>query len=84
MSVVRHVPYIWTSGRIDSSGYFFWTARGRLVKPFNWSRTGGAGRPQPDNREGHEDCLAVLNNVYNDGIVWHDVACDHRKPFICE
>ena len=31
-----------------------------------------------------EPCLAVLNNFYNDGIKWHDVACHHEKPFICE
>ena len=30
------------------------------------------------------ECLAILNNVYNDGIKWHDVACHHRKPTICE
>ena len=29
-----------------------------------------AGRPQPDNREGDESCLAVLNNFYNDGVRW--------------
>ena len=46
--------------------------------------------PQPDNRnhdqDGAEDeiCLAVLNNFYNDNIKWHDVACHHKKPTICE
>merc|ERR1711879_50916 len=45
---------------------------------------------QPDNRnhdqDGAEDeiCLAVLNNFYNDNIKWHDVACHHKKPTICE
>jgi len=39
---------------------------------------------QPDNREGDEGCLAVLNNFYNDGIRFHDVSCHHRKPIICE
>ena len=65
----------------------------RSVKVFAWSRdgaglawsnTGGAGRPQPDNREGNEVCLAVLNNFYNDGVKFHDVSCHHRKPVICE
>ena len=42
------------------------------------------GRPQPDNRVGNEQCLAVLNNFYNDGVKFHDVACHHRKPVICE
>lgn len=30
-----------------------------------------------------EGCLAVLNNLYGDGIRWHDVACSHRKPVVC-
>jgi hypothetical protein len=28
--------------------------------------------------------MAILNDFYDDGIKWHDVACHHRKPFICE
>lgn len=31
-----------------------------------------------------ESCVAVLNNFYGDGIKWHDVACHHEKPVICE
>ena len=47
-----------------------------------------------------ESCMAVLNNFYGDGealmirghflmdcvsgIKWHDVACHHEKPIICE
>lgn len=31
-----------------------------------------------------EACLAVLNNKYNDGISWHDVACHFRSVIICE
>lgn len=47
------------------------------------------GKSQPDNREelqngAKESCLGLLNNFYGDGIHWHDVACHHRKPFICE
>ncbi len=30
-----------------------------------------------------EGCLAILNNLYDDGIKWHDVACYHKKPIIC-
>ena len=47
-------------------------------------------RRQPDNREkeqqgGEEEaCMAVLNNFYGDGIKWHDVACHHEKPIVCE
>lgn len=46
-------------------------------------------KPQPDNREliqggAPENCLAILNNFYNDGVHWHDVACHHKKPWVCE
>merc|ERR1712080_373971 len=58
----------------------------------DWSPVGGSqpSKPQPDNREetqqggDTESCLAVLNNFYGDGIKWHDVACHHEKPIICE
>ena len=49
-----------------------------------------AGLPQPDNRAAGEQppspevCLAILNNFYADGIKWHDVACHHKKPTVCE
>ena len=26
----------------------------------------------------------MLNNFYGDGVVWHDIACYHKKPFVCE
>ncbi|CAB4068933.1 unnamed protein product [Lepeophtheirus salmonis] len=75
-----------------TNGWFWASNKIRIPNPFAskcqhcvWSKTG----PQPDNREGitagrDEACLAVLNNVYNDGITWHDVACHHKKPVICE
>ncbi|XP_067013814.2 uncharacterized protein [Anabrus simplex] len=74
---------------------WFWTAELVKLPPTtdriqnDWSHTGGTGMPQPDNREFHqggasENCLAVLNNFYQDGVHWHDVACHHRKPFVCE
>ena len=28
--------------------------------------------------------MAVHNDWYDDGITWHDVACYHKKPFVCE
>merc|ERR1719266_3298365 len=28
--------------------------------------------------------LSGLENVYGDGIKWHDVACHHEKPIVCE
>lgn len=44
---------------------------------------------QPDNAEHKlnttpEDCLALLHNVYKDGIKFHDVACYHPKATVCE
>ncbi|ERL87951.1 hypothetical protein D910_05339 [Dendroctonus ponderosae] len=74
---------------------WFWTATLEKLAPAtqrdqnDWSPTGGIGKPQPDNREpqqggAEENCLAVLNQFYNDGVHWHDVACHHVKPFVCE
>ncbi|KAI8129838.1 hypothetical protein FF38_12725 [Lucilia cuprina] len=74
---------------------WFWTATLQKLAPTNersqgdWSPTGGIGLPQPDNREykqngAPENCLALLNQFYNDGVNWHDVACHHKKPFVCE
>ncbi|XP_006607393.1 L-selectin [Apis laboriosa] len=73
---------------------WFWSGSGAKIGPTtqrntgDWSHTGGYGQAQPDNREAaqgnDESCLSILNNFYNDGIKWHDVACHHRKPFVCE
>jgi hypothetical protein len=70
---------------------WFWSANQARLSPTNsrnqfhdWSGTGGARKAQPDSREGEEACLAVLNNFYGDGIKWHDVACHHEKPIVCE
>ena len=68
-------------------------ARDVLTKKQNVTRnypfTFRNGVRQPDNREGAqggetESCMAVLNNFYGDGIKWHDVACAHEKPIVCE
>ena len=45
-----------------------------------WS-SGGKSGPQPETGG---ECLAILNNVYNDGVKWHDVGCNHEKPIVCE
>lgn len=78
---------------------WFWSANREKIQPTNrnpigwgynpWSQTGHKKIPQPDDAEfdinqTSESCLSVLNNVYNDGIAWHDVACYHEKPFVCE
>ena len=81
---VRPLPYFWTGGRKTGRNAVVNWPNGSRSNPGRWSRTGGRQQPQPDNREGNEDCVAILNNFYNDGIVFHDVACHHRKPALCE
>ena len=92
MNLVRNANqrYFWTGGNMIGNGRQ-WTdvqwangARQAVRNVGPWSHTGGANRPQPDNREGNENCLAVLNNFYNDGVRFHDVSCHHTKPTICE
>ncbi|KAE8749903.1 C-type lectin [Frankliniella occidentalis] len=88
------VKYIWTSGRLcdfksceerpdlkplNINGWF-WTAELKKLAPTT---------DRPDNREliqggAPENCLAILNQFYNDGVHWHDVACHHKKPWVCE
>lgn len=83
----------------DGQSQWYWTQNGKylsspLSKPAGWtlnpwSQTGFKNQPQPDNAEYEingksESCLAVLHNVYDDGIKFHDVACYHKKVFICE
>lgn len=85
-------------GEINLSKWY-WTHNKAMLDPaetnplgweFNpWSHTGFRQEAQPDNAEFYvngknESCLAVLHNVYDDGIKFHDVACYHKKPFICE
>ena len=79
------------------NGWLWMGRKTAIPDPFNralcpyceWSPKGGLGVPQPDNREIYskgrdEACVAVLNNLYGDGLKWHDIACYHTKPFICE
>ncbi|XP_014283174.1 uncharacterized protein [Halyomorpha halys] len=74
---------------------WFWTSHLQKLSPAtnrsqnDWSNSGGLKLPQPDNREeiqngAPENCIAILNNLYGDGIHWHDVGCYHKKPFVCE
>ena len=36
-------------------------------------------------QEWHDEaCMAVLNNHFNDGVKWHDVACHMRSKLVCE
>lgn len=78
---------------------WFWSGNRAKIFPTNkhpegwtynpWSRTGHKKKPQPDNAEYEvnmtvEACMAVLNDAYKDGVKWHDVACYHAKPVVCE
>ncbi|KAK7075796.1 Lectin C-type domain, partial [Halocaridina rubra] len=78
----HRLNWIWTGGQRAGAGWR-WPS-GNAFSGLGWSHTGGFRRPQPDNREGNENCLAILNDFYRDGIKWHDVACHHTKPTICE
>lgn len=80
------------------NGWFWSATRGKISATnqtpatwtYNpWSKSGHKKQPQPDNAEFDingtvESCLSVLNNVYGDGIAWHDIGCYHEKPFVCE
>ncbi|KAF0288272.1 hypothetical protein FJT64_013342 [Amphibalanus amphitrite] len=80
-----NIPFTWTSGQLGGPTGWQWSATGQPVQYTNWGRVGQLGRPQPDNAEGNEHCLAVLNRFYpGDGVTWHDIGCHHPKPFICE
>lgn len=83
--------YFWTGARVDhAAGVVTWPSgnrEGYVRGQRFWSHTGGhkpEPEPQPDNRDGNEICIGVLNNFYADGVKWHDVACHHRKPTICQ
>ncbi|ROT75937.1 mannose-binding protein [Penaeus vannamei] len=83
--VIEHheLPWVWTGGQRRGRD-FVWPSGARFVG-LNWSHTGGKKQPQPDNREqGGENCVAVLNDFYDDGVRWHDIACHHEKSIICE
>ena len=79
-------PWTWTGGRLDTNKTVVaWPGgredpvqRGR----FPWSDQGLRG-PQPDGANS-EDCVAILNNIYQDGVKLHDESCRHEKHFICE
>ncbi|XP_042863224.1 uncharacterized protein LOC122247744 [Penaeus japonicus] len=80
----HNLAWIWTAGIRNNQGQFYWPS-GAVFSYSNWSPTGFDNRPQPDNRENNnEQCLAILNNFYNDGIKWHDIGCHHLKPIVCE
>merc|ERR1711970_15709 len=80
----ERAEYFWAGGEVSSDSQTLTWQNGRTESiskgQHPWSFTGRTG-PQPD---GGERCLAILNNVYRDGVKFHDVACHHRKPVVCE
>merc|ERR1712203_1140469 len=80
-------PYFWAGGRLSSDKRTLTWENGRSEGirkgQHPWSFTGSRGS-QPDGGRGSENCLAILNNFYNDGVKFHDVGCSHTKPTVCE
>jgi hypothetical protein len=80
-------PYFWAGGRLSSDKRSLSWENGRSEGirkgQHPWSFTGSRGA-QPDGGRGSENCLAILNNFYNDGVKFHDVGCSHTKPTVCE
>ncbi|XP_045626146.2 uncharacterized protein [Procambarus clarkii] len=81
--LAHYITDIWTSGNKINTPSWIWLS-GIQFSYTNWSRTGRKGVPQPDNTDGNEDCLAVLNNNFNDGVTWHDSSCFMFRRVICE
>ena len=69
-----------------------WTKNYDSLKNVSLIDLTGNSVGQPDNAEyllnpsgvTVEACLSINNDWYHDGIAWHDAACYHKKPFICE
>lgn len=73
----------------------FWSSSGETgePQPDNWEGVKEGPIDVENNigitieglQEFHDEaCLTVLNNKYEDGIKWHDVACHFRSVIICE
>jgi len=83
-----------TGDHLQASNNWFWSGSEAVLPPTgsfqaDWATLGFRGNvPQPDDAHGAESCMAILHwNVYNDpsrDYHWHDIACDHEKPAICE
>jgi len=95
--ITKHKVYgVWTGGQIcqeagcmldDSKLTWVWGPTKKVMthnRYVNWSKNGAKGLSQPDDYTKNEGCLAVLNNWYNDGVVWHDLECEDSLPFVCE
>ncbi|KAK3862643.1 hypothetical protein Pcinc_031513 [Petrolisthes cinctipes] len=73
----------WTSGNRLITRRWSWSKAGVQFFYTNWDRTGRLGRPQPDNANGDELCLSVVNS-YTDGAAWHDASCTDLSPVVCQ
>ncbi|KAK3862641.1 hypothetical protein Pcinc_031511 [Petrolisthes cinctipes] len=73
----------WTSGNRLTTKRWSWSKTGVQSHYTNWARTGRLGRPQPDNANGDELCLSVVNS-YTDGAAWHDASCTDLSPVVCQ
>merc|ERR1719220_1633136 len=94
--VDNDLPYIWTSGRLcNFKGCDREDLQPPTVNGWFWPGSGDKTQfvshnvSQPDNAEfdingSVEACMGLLNDIYSDGVKWHDIACYHTKPFICE
>merc|ERR1712168_6910 len=82
----ENIDFFWAGGRLDHDKTFVSWVNGAgtgITRGFHpWSQGGNRG-PQPDGN-GAEDCLAVQNNFFNDGVKFHDVGCGDAKPTVCE
>merc|ERR1712226_173224 len=81
------VSGIWTGGRVTPDKTFLDWENG-ASEPVRagfhpWSPQGRNGRPQPDGF-GTENCVAVLNDFFADGVKYHDLGCEQRRPTVCE
>ncbi|TRY77384.1 hypothetical protein TCAL_07916 [Tigriopus californicus] len=94
--VVSEAPYYWTGGKVTSGGTAVRWNNGR-VDPIPpkcpkgtqcnrglWSNAGNTPGGQPET---DEECVAVLIHTYTADRGqphYHDVACHHPKPTVCE
>jgi len=80
----------------QSSPNTFWshTGQGKKAQPDNFEGLAAGklvkvsdpvGLTLEGLQEWHDEaCMAVLNNHFNDGVKWHDVACHMRAMIVCE
>ena len=77
---------------------WFWASTLRPMGPTNvfngpqfnaWSSRGSSGRSEPDgvlkpDGFGTQACQVVMDNVFGDGLRWHDAVCGERRHIVCE